>query len=78
MSGGSSLDLRYPIGGLFVALGILLAGFGAATASRTEMYVKSGGTNINLWWGVVMLLTGLCFLLLARAASRAEPRTGPL
>lgn len=72
MSGASGLDLRYPIGGLFAALGILLAVYGAVTASNTEMYVKSGGLNINLWWGVVLLVTGLIFLLLARNGARGE------
>jgi hypothetical protein len=70
--GGGGLDLRYPIGGLFAALGVLLAAFGGATASDTEMYVKSGGMNINLVWGVVLLVTGVIFLLLARAGSRAD------
>lgn len=72
MSGASGLDLRYPIGGLFAALGVLLAAYGAMTASNTEMYVKSGGLNINLWWGIVLLVTGLIFLLLARSGARAE------
>ncbi len=72
MSGGASLDLRYPIGGLFSALGVLLAVFGLSTASDTAMYVKSGGFNINLIWGIVLLVTGLLFLLLARNGARAD------
>jgi hypothetical protein len=66
MSGEASLDLRLPIGGLFSVLGIMLAGYGLATGSNTEMYVKSGGMNINLVWGVVMLVTGILFLILAK------------
>lgn len=66
MSGEASLDLRLPIGGLFLVLGIMLAGYGLATASNTAMYVKSGGMNINLIWGVVMLATGGVFLWLAK------------
>ncbi len=73
--GGASLDLRYPIGGLFAALGVLLAAFGGVTASNTAMYEKSGGLNINLWWGIVLLVTGLIFLLLARNGSRESPNT---
>ena len=72
MSGASGLDLRYPIGGLFAALGVLLAVFGGVTASNTEMYVKSGGLNINLWWGIVLLVTGMVFLLLARNGARGD------
>lgn len=70
MSGEGSLDLRLPIGGLFVVLGVMLAGYGLATAGNTEMYVKSGGMNINLTWGVVMFATGLIFLFLARQGAR--------
>jgi len=66
MSAEGSLDLRLPIGGLFVVLGVMLAGYGLMTSSNTEMYVKSGGININLIWGIVMLITGAIFLLLAK------------
>jgi hypothetical protein len=66
MSAEGSLDLRLPIGGLFVVLGVMLAGYGMVTSGNTEMYVKSGGMNINLIWGIVMLITGAIFLLLAK------------
>ena len=66
MSAEGSLDLRLPIGGLFVTLGVMLAGYGLVTSGNTEMYLKSGGMNINLIWGIVMLLTGAIFLLLAK------------
>jgi len=66
MSAEGSLDLRLPIGGLFVVLGVMLAGYGLMTSGNTEMYLKSGGMNINLIWGIVMLLTGAIFLLLAK------------
>lgn len=75
MSAAGSLDLRLPIGGLFVILGALLMGYGLVTASNTEQYARSGGLNINLWWGLVMLVTGALFLLLARRGARAELRT---
>lgn len=71
MSGEASLDLRLPIGGLFAVLGVMLAGFGLVTGSDTAMYVKSGGMNINLVWGCVMIVTGLIFLGLARRGARA-------
>ena len=73
MSAAGSLDLRLPIGGLFVILGVLLAGYGLVSAGDAAQYAKSGGLNINLVWGVVMLVTGAVFLLLARRGSvRAE------
>ena len=66
MSAEGLLDLRLPIGGLFVTLGVMLAGYGLVTSGNTEMYLKSGGMNINLIWGIVMLITGVIFLVLAK------------
>lgn len=66
MSAEGSLDLRLPIGGLFVTLGVMLAGYGLATGGNVAMYEKSAGININLIWGIVMLITGVIFLLLAK------------
>jgi hypothetical protein len=74
MSGAAALDLRYPIGGLFVVLGVILAGYGLLTRGNTEMYVRSTGVNINLWWGLVMLATGVVFLVLARRGHRGGMR----
>jgi hypothetical protein len=66
MSGASGLDVRLPIGGLFAALGLLLTGYGIATAGDAARYARSASVNINLWWGLVMLAFGL--LLLGSAA----------
>jgi hypothetical protein len=71
MSAEGSLDLRLPIGGLFTVLGIMLIGYGLATAGNTAMYERSLGININIWWGVVMLATGGIFLWLAKRGARA-------
>ena len=72
MSAGAALDLRYPIGGLFVVLGAILAVFGAVTRDDAAMYVPSGGVNINLWWGLVMLVVGAIFLAFARRGARRD------
>ena len=71
MSGAIGLDIRFPIGGLFTVLGLLLAGYGIATAGDSTLYERSLSVNVNLWWGLVML--GFGVLLLA-AASRARRR----
>ena len=75
MSAAATLDLRYPIGGLFVVLGAILAVFGAVTRDDRAMYMPSGGVNINLWWGLVMLVVGAIFLALARRGHRRAPMT---
>ena len=68
MSGSANLDLRLPIGVLFLLLGAILAVFGLLTRADTVMYVQSGGININLAWGVVMLLFGGVMTTLAVTA----------
>ena len=74
MSGAAGLDLRYPLGGLFVTLGAILMIYGLVTNGNEEMYARSFGTNVNLIWGAVMLAFGVLFLALAARASRAEHR----
>ena len=51
-----SLDLRLPIGLLFLLLGALLSVYGLV--SDPAIYNVSLGVNVNLWWGGVMMLFG--------------------
>lgn len=67
------LDLRLPIGGLFTTLGGVLGGFGLVTGGDASHYVKSGGINLNLWWGAALLVTGLLFLIAARRRGSDAP-----
>ena len=57
------MDIRIPIGLLFVILGIILAAFGIFTINDTELYARSLGRNINLWTGILMLVFGGGMLL---------------
>lgn len=61
------LDIRLPIGLLFVILGLLLALYGAFADDAVTP--RSLGVNIDLWWGIAMALFGAIMLLLARRAS---------
>jgi putative Ca2+/H+ antiporter (TMEM165/GDT1 family) len=69
MSSMEGLDIRAPIGGLFALLGLMLAGYGAVAGSRTVSDVAPV-TNVNLWWGLVMLLFGIVMLVLSRRAMK--------
>lgn len=71
MSGGGGMDLRLPIGGLFVVLGAILGVYGVITNGDATMYARSAGINVNLVWGVVMLAFGALFLVLAQRARRS-------
>jgi len=67
MSSMEGLDIRAPIGGLFSLLGLMLAGYGLVAGSRTTSDVAPV-TNVNLWWGMVMLLFGIVMLVMSRRA----------
>ena len=62
------LDIRLPIGGLFTVLGLLLAGYGLV--SQKELYERSLGINVNLEWGLVMLVFGVIMVVLGRRGTR--------
>jgi hypothetical protein len=57
------LDLRWPIGLMFSLIGALLVLFGASTNSNKAMYANSLSININLNWGVVLLIFGILMIL---------------
>jgi hypothetical protein len=71
------LDIRWPIGLMFSLLGAMLVIYGFATGSNTEMYQHSLDINVNLRWGLVLVVFGGTMLTLAWRDSKktAEPET---
>jgi hypothetical protein len=66
------LDLRLPIGLMFSIIGALLVTFGLV--SDPEIYQRSLGINVNLWWGLVLFVFGLVMLWLVRRGSGTRER----
>ena len=62
------LDIRMPMGVMFVLVGVILTVFGLATSSDAELYRRSLGVNINLIWGIVLFAIGAVMVILARRA----------
>jgi hypothetical protein len=69
MSQPSLLDIRTPIGLMFLVLGVILVTDGAV--SDPSAYARSG-VNINLWWGLVLLVFGGTMFALGRGASKGS------
>jgi hypothetical protein len=66
-----NVDLRFPLGSLFGVFGVLLTLFGLFTDRAT--YERSLFINVNLWWGLVMLLFGgLMFFAAWRKSQRKK------
>jgi hypothetical protein len=57
------LDVRLPIGLMFTIVGAMLVVFGLV--SNSAIYDKSLGINVNLWWGMVLLVFGATMLTFA-------------
>jgi hypothetical protein len=68
------LDVRIPSGLMFMAIGGLLTAYGAL--GDRAIYAKSLGININLIWGVAMLVAGACLLTLARIGASGRTSRG--
>ena len=68
------LDIRWPIGLMFSLIGLLLTGYGAANGAASM--TKTGGQeiNINLVWGIVLLVFGV---LMVFFAYRGGKKNGP-
>jgi hypothetical protein len=64
------LDLRWPIGLMFTLIGALLVIYGLITSSNAETYARSLGININLYWGLLLLVFGGTMLTLAWRGSK--------
>lgn len=60
-----SLDLRIPMGLMFSIVGAILTIYGLLTHG-SAIYARSAGMNINLIWGLVMLVFGLTMFLMGR------------
>jgi hypothetical protein len=75
------LDLRYPMGMMFALVGAILAVYGVITNSsgmedKGIYQVHSLGINVNLYWGLALLVFGLVMLGLAQwSATKAKDKT---
>lgn len=64
------LDVRLPMGLLFLALGVILVGYGLV--ADAAIYARhSLGQNVNLLWGAIFALFGMVMLWLARRAPKS-------
>jgi len=59
------LDVRVPLGLLFLTIGTLLAAYGFSTTG-SAIYAKSLEVNLNLIWGSILMLIGMLALWMGR------------
>jgi len=67
------IDIRLPLGLLFLLLGAILLVYGAL--SDPSLYQQSLGINVNVYWGVVLFAFGGLMFALSRRSGHAAVRT---
>jgi len=60
------LDIRIPLGLIFLFIGGLMSIYGLITRNSATIYEKSMGINLNLTWGLIMFFFGLVMYLVGR------------
>jgi hypothetical protein len=65
-----NLDIRFPLGLMFSLMGIILAIYGVASADRA--HAAGEVINLNLWWGLVLLVFGGIMLFLGSRAAQKD------
>ena len=66
------LDIRWPIGLMFTIFGAILSVHGLLTYSNAKLHEQSLGMNINLGWGLLLLVFGLLMLLSAKIGAGSK------
>ncbi len=76
MSTETQLDVRWPIGLLFLAVGFLVALYGLIVGPQVPGNLDRG-VNLDLIWGIVLFLFGVFMVWSARRAGRQQETERP-
>jgi hypothetical protein len=60
------LDIRIPLGLIFLIIGGIMATFGIFTHGDAAIYEKSLGVDLNLTWGLIMFVFGAIMYFVGR------------
>lgn len=70
------LDIRIPLGLIFLIIGGIMAIYGAVTHG-SPVYQKSLGIDLNLTWGAIMFVFGLVMFLIGRRKKWQDDPVAP-
>jgi predicted CDP-diglyceride synthetase/phosphatidate cytidylyltransferase len=68
------LDIRWPIGIMFTLISVLLIIQGLVAGTGQKLLDININININLWWGIVLLVFGVLMLLGALRGGKTPPK----
>ena len=71
------LDIRIPLGLVFLLIGGIMGVFGIYTHGNTALYQKSLGMDINLDWGGIMFALGAIMFFFGKRKKTTETPVAP-
>jgi hypothetical protein len=71
------LDIRIPLGMIFLIIGGIMSVFGLVTRGSTTLYTRSLGVNLNLTWGIIMFLFGLIMFVVGKRQKWQDDPVNP-
>jgi multisubunit Na+/H+ antiporter MnhG subunit len=71
------LDIRIPLGLIFLLIGGLMSLYGLFTRNAGDVYEKSMGINLNLTWGLIMFVFGLIMFFVGRRQKWQDDPVNP-
>ena len=71
------LDIRIPLGLIFLITGGMISIYGLITRGNAMVYAKSMGINLNLGWGLIMFVFGLIMFLVGRRKKWQDDPVSP-
>jgi multisubunit Na+/H+ antiporter MnhG subunit len=71
------LDIRIPLGMIFLIIGGIMSVFGLISRGNADLYVRSLGVNLNLTWGLIMFLFGLIMFVVGKRQKWQDDPVNP-
>lgn len=71
------LDIRIPLGLIFLVIGGIMAVFGLVTHGDATLYDRSLGVNLNLLWGGIMVAFGAIMFFVGRKQKWQDDPVNP-
>ena len=71
------LDIRIPLGLIFLIIGGIMAIFGLATHGNTELYARSLDIDLNLTWGGIMFVFGAIMFFVGKRQKWQDDPVNP-
>lgn len=71
------LDIRIPLGLIFLITGGIMAIYGFITRNAADVYEKSMGINLNLTWGALMFVFGAIMYIVGRRQKWQDDPVNP-